>query len=126
MMLHDETYGADGSAYCAVLCYAILHLPGHAIKHRSDKPTTHNLYVVFHLDVLIGMEIIADRLQCPFQTLNGFFVQLVDGAVELLGDLEGCHMLHGLAALSAQPEGFGVLPIVLGTSAQCTMCPLNY
>lgn len=68
------------------------------------------------------MEVVADRLQRPFQPLNGLFVQLVDGAVELLGDLKGSHLLHGLAALGAQPEGFGILPIVLSASAACTRC----
>ena len=67
------------------------------------------------------MEVIANRLQCPFQALNGLFIQLVDGAVEVLGNIEGRHILHGLAALGAQPEGFGILPIVLSASAECNM-----
>ena len=87
------------------------------------QPTIYDMYAVPHLDILVCMEVIADRLQCPLQPLNGLFIQLVNGAVELLGNFEGCHILHGLAALSAQPEGFGVLPIVLGPSAGCTtMC----
>ena len=79
------------------------------------------MYAAPHLDILVCMEVIADRLQCPFQPLNGFFIQLVDRAVQLLGNLEGRHILHGLAALGAQPEGLGILPVVLGASAQCTM-----